>query len=80
MTRGRGSTSTPLKEWFTAFSFRETISLRTTNGAGSEQRLAQFAKYRLAIEPIAACYACDLQARAVVATYSVMVIDLAPVD
>jgi hypothetical protein len=40
------------------------ISLRATNDARSEQRLAQVSKYRLAIELIAACYGWLLTSKA----------------
>ena len=60
----RGSTSTPLKEWFTAFSFGELYSRAQRTGARSEQRLAKISKYRLAIELIAACYGCLLTCKA----------------
>jgi hypothetical protein len=39
---------------------RGTISLPANNAWDSEQRPAQSLKYRLAIEPIAACYTCFL--------------------
>jgi len=46
-------------------SLRKTLSPAVINVCGTEHRLAQLQKYRLAIEPIAACYALPTVKKAV---------------
>jgi hypothetical protein len=56
------STSTPLNEYFTGRSFGKPYPWLGSAHEGSEQRPARLRKYRLAIEPIAACYCSPVRA------------------